>query len=132
MKKILMLAAGNLSLSLGIVGIFVPVLPTTPFLLLAAACFMRSSERLYTWLVNHRILGLYVRSYILYKAISLKAKVISIIALWVVILSSALFFISLLWVRILLLVIAVGVSFYIGRIRTLTRDMLDGYEEPGQ
>jgi uncharacterized membrane protein YbaN (DUF454 family) len=62
-KRRLLIVAGTLFTGLGIIGIFVPILPTTPFLLLAAACFMRSSERFYHWLINNRILGAYVRDY---------------------------------------------------------------------
>ena len=57
----LLIVVGTLSLVLGIVGVFVPLLPTTPFLLLAAACYARGSERLYRWLVGHRYLGQYIR-----------------------------------------------------------------------
>lgn len=62
--RTLLLAIGWLSVSLGIIGIFLPVLPTTPFLLLAAACFARSSRRFYLWLVEHPRLGPWVRDYL--------------------------------------------------------------------
>ncbi len=124
MKRVLLLAAGNISLSLGIVGVFLPVLPTTPFLLLSAACYVKSSERLYNWLIHHPVLGLYIRSYILYRAITVRAKIISIAALWIVIASSVFFFVSLLWLRILLAVIALGVTVYLVSIKTLTKDMM--------
>lgn len=129
MKKILLLVAGNFSLSLGIAGIFLPVLPTTPFLLLSAACFMKSSRKLYLWLINHRILGLYVRSYILYRAISLRAKIVSIATLWAVMLCTIIFFIDLLWLRILLIFIALGVTVYLLQIKTLTEEMRGAAEE---
>ena len=124
MKKILLITAGNISLSLGIAGIFLPVLPTTPFLLLSAACYVRSSRKLYLWLVSHRILGLYIRSYIIYRAVSIKAKAVSVAALWAVILSTVIFFIDSDWLKVLLLLIALGVSTYIIRIKTLTEEML--------
>lgn len=128
MKKVFLLTAGYLSLSLGIAGIFVPVLPTTPFLLLSAACYMRSSQRLYNWLIHHKLFGLYIRSYIKYKAITLRAKIISILALWVVISSSILFFVDALWLRVLLLFIAVGVTIYLVHIKTLTKEMIKSSE----
>ncbi len=121
-KKVLLISAGSLALFLGILGIFLPVLPTTPFLLLSAACYMRSSERLYTWLIHHKVLGLYIRSYIEHRAVTVKAKVVSISMLWLAILSSVLFFISLLWLRILLLLIACGVTLYLLSLKTLTGD----------
>ena len=123
---------GNLSLSLGIAGIFLPVLPTTPFLLLSAACYMKSSRRLYNWLINHRILGLYVRSYILHGAISRRAKIISISALWGVMGSTIIFFISLLWLRLFLACIAVGVTIYLVRIKNLTKEMLEDLDISGK
>ena len=123
MKKILLLAAGNLFLALGVAGIFLPLLPTTPFLLLSAACFLRSSPGLYRRLVNHRVLGLYIRSYVLYRAVSLRGKILSIAALWAVITSTALFFVDVLWVRILLFVIASGVTIHLVLLKTLTREM---------
>ena len=121
-KKVFLISAGSLALFLGVLGIFLPVLPTTPFLLLSAACYMRSSERLYKWLIHHKVLGLYIRSYIEHRAVTVKAKVISISMLWLAILSSVIFFISLLWLRILLLLIACGVTLYLLSLKTLTEE----------
>jgi len=125
MKKIFLIIGGSISLALGVIGIFLPVLPTTCFLLLAAGCYIKSSRRLYNWLVNHRILGLYIKSYLEYHAISMKTKVISISVLWITILSSAFFFISLLWLRILLIAIAVGVTIHLAALKTLTKEMIE-------
>ena len=80
--RTLLLAIGWLSVILGIIGIFLPVLPTTPFLLLAAACFARSSRRFYLWLVEHPRLGPWVRDYLDGHGIPLKAKVYSIGLMW--------------------------------------------------
>ncbi len=129
MKRVLLITAGNLSLSLGIVGIFLPVLPTTPFLLLSAACYMKSSRKLYDWLLNHPVLGLYIRSYIKYRAITMRAKVISIIALWIVLGASVVFFVSLTWLRILLLFIGAGVTVYLLHFRTLNDEIIRQVEE---
>ena len=76
-QRKLYLAAGLLFLALGALGVFIPVLPTTPFLLLAAAMFMRSSGRLYLWLTTHRVFGPFIRNYRLYRAVPLRSKVVS-------------------------------------------------------
>ncbi|MDA4845418.1 YbaN family protein [Hoeflea poritis] len=77
----LWLAAGCISLALGIIGIVLPLLPTTPFLLLAAFCFARGSEKLHSWLVNHPRLGPPIRDWETYRAISKRGKVMAMIAI---------------------------------------------------
>jgi uncharacterized membrane protein YbaN (DUF454 family) len=128
LKRIILITAGYASLSIGTLGIFLPVLPTTPFLLLAAACFLKSSKRLYKWITQHKLFGAYIKSYMKYRAISLKAKVISIFFLWLVIGVTVLFIIDFVWLKILLPVIAVGVTIYISSLRTLTEDMVDKFK----
>ena len=81
MKKNLYIAAGCLSLVLGIIGIFVPVLPTTPFLLLTAWLWLRSSQRLYDWLMSHPHLGKYIRDYMENKAAILQGQIEKLIAM---------------------------------------------------
>ncbi len=117
--RVLLVIAGTLSLGLGILGIFVPVLPTTPFLLLAAACYARSSQRFYDWLLNNRYCGEYIRNYRRKKAIRLKLKIITIALLWIAIGSSVIFAVDSLVIRVLLVLIAVGVSVHVLRLRTL-------------
>ena len=73
MKRYLLIIGGFISLFLGILGIALPVLPTTPFLLLSATCFMNSSKTLYTWVINHKVFGSYIENYIKFRAISLKS-----------------------------------------------------------
>ena len=80
--KTLLAALGGLCLVLGVVGIFVPLLPTTPFLLLAAALWMRSSPRLHDWLLSHGRLGGYIRDFREKRAIPLHAKILSVALLW--------------------------------------------------
>lgn len=116
--------AGVLFLGLGIVGIFVPLLPTTPFLLLAAACFVRGSPKLYRWLIGHKWFGAYIRSYREFHAITLRAKVVSLVLLWAVIGYSAVRVVEAWWLRALLAVIAVGVSVHLLSLKTLTREMV--------
>jgi uncharacterized protein len=114
--------AGTFSLALGAIGVFLPILPTTPFLLLSAACYMRSSERMHKWLLNNRWFGNYIRNYQEGKGIPLKTKVLAMIVLWVAILYSA--FIALdeiLIAQIALFVVALGVSIHLIRLPNLKR-----------
>ncbi len=116
-----MIAAGLLSVGLGIIGIVLPILPTTPFFLLAAYLFVRSSQKLYRWLLTHRIFGNYIRNYIQHKAISRGVKAFTLILLWGTIGFSIYLMSHLLWVQILLLIIAIGVSTHILRLRTMPK-----------
>jgi len=117
--RILLTTLGIFFVGIGVLGIFLPVLPTTPFLLLAAVCFARSSQRFYDWLLNNRWFGNYIRNYREGKGLPLKQKVIIIILLWVVIGFSATFAVHALWVKIVLILIAIGVSIHILSLRTL-------------
>lgn len=80
-KKTLWIAAGLSALGLGIIGIALPLLPTTPFVLLAAFCFGQSSERLHDWLVNHKRFGPAIRDWRAYGAISRKGKRLALLAM---------------------------------------------------
>ena len=122
LKKYLLLVAGFASLAIGIIGILLPLLPTTPFLLLSAACFLRSSERFYAWITGHKLFGAYIKNYLKYRAVSVRSKVFSLIILWAVILVSELH-LNALWLRLLLAGVAVGVSIHILMIKTLTEEM---------
>lgn len=117
--KTLCIVLGSISLGLGILGIFLPLLPTTPFLLLAAALYFKGSPRLYDWLLNHRHLGPYIRNFRENKAIPLRAKIISLLLMWGTMLYCIFFLIPLLWVKILLALIAAGVSYHILSFKTL-------------
>jgi len=115
------IGAGTLFVGLGTVGIFLPLLPTTPFLLLAAACYARGSKRFYNWLVSNRWFGSYIRNYREKKALPLRMKVLSIVLLWATIGYSAVFVVSIPLVRAILIGIAIGVTVHITLIRTLHR-----------
>ena len=115
-----LLAIGWLSVALGVIGIFLPVLPTTPFLLLAAACFMRSSKRFYLWLVNHRQLGPWIVDYLEGQGIPLKGKIYSIGLMWLSIGLSC-YLVPLFWARAFMLTSAVLVSLYTLRQKTLVK-----------
>lgn len=110
---------GSLFLGLGILGIFLPLLPTTPFLLLAAACFARSSKKLYEWLLNNRWFGSYIRNYREGKGIPLKVKIASLALLWMAIVYSTVFVASGFLVRFILVLIAICVTIHILSFKTL-------------
>ena len=118
-SKLFFVLVGHLSLGLGLVGIVVPLLPTTPFLLLAAACYMRGSERLYNRLINHPLLGPYITSYREGKGIPIKLKGTLLVLIWITIPLSAIFLVQQLYLRLALLAIAMVVSAIIWRLPTL-------------
>ena len=105
-------------MAIGAIGIVLPLLPTTPFLLLAAACYIRSSPRFHQWLMNNRVLGCYIRDYCSGRGIPLRAKVFTLSLLWLTIGYSAIFVVEMTWVRVLLAAIAVGVTVHLLAIRT--------------
>lgn len=115
--RYVLFACGCLSVVLGVIGIFLPVLPTTPFLLLAAACFARSSQRFYLWLVLHPRLGPWVRDYLEGQGIPRKGKVWALILMWSSI-SFSIWIVPLLWVRVFMLISAVCVTIYILQQKT--------------
>ncbi len=116
--KYLLILLGFLFLGTGVVGIFVPLLPTTPFILLSAGCFIRSSGTLYNWLIGSRFFGKYIENYLRYKSITIRSKIVSIIILWLV-LSASIITMNILWVRIMLVVIGICVTIHIIMIKTL-------------
>lgn len=115
-----LIIAGSVSTVIGFIGIFVPVLPTTPFLLLAAGCYFRSSEKFYHRLLSNRLLGRYIRNYRENRGMTLSNKVFTIALLWATILLSAFVFVSEWWIRGLLLFIAAAVTTHLVRLRTIT------------
>ena len=117
--RYVLFVCGCLSVALGVIGIFLPVLPTTPFLLLAAACFARSSKRFYLWLVLHPKLGPWVRDYLDGQGLPLKGKIWALVLMWTSI-SFSMWVVPLLWVRIFMVVSAVCVTVYILKQKTRT------------
>lgn len=121
--KILLSVLGGVAFVLGVVGIFVPLLPTTPFLLLAAALWVRSSPRLYAWLLSHRCLGEYIRNYRENRAIPLRAKVVSLVVMWATMLYCIFALLDTCrWAQIALLAVAAGVTWHILSFATLRKN----------
>ncbi len=119
LRRLALILAGNFFVALGIIGIFLPLLPTTPFLLLAAACYFRSSEKFYYWLMNNRWMGNYVKNYREKKKLPLKVKVLSLSFLWLTIGYSVFFVVNIFLLRVILVLIAIGVTIHILSIRNL-------------
>lgn len=111
--KLFLIAIGSLFLVLGILGIFLPLLPTTPFLLLSAALYARSSTRFYNWLINNKWLGRYIRDYREGRGIPLAVKIVSITLLWITIGYAVFYLIDPVWLRVLFLLIALTVSIHL-------------------
>ena len=112
----LLVACGTLCVALGVIGIFLPLMPTTVFLLLAAACYARSSDRFYQRLVNHRYLGPYIRSSREGRGMRRRDKAITLVLLWMGIGATMIWSVETLWLRLVLLAIATGVTVHVARI----------------
>jgi uncharacterized membrane protein YbaN (DUF454 family) len=121
---------GSLSVVLGVLGIILPVLPTTPFLLLAAACYIRSSDRFYQWLITNKWLGSYIKNYREGHGIPKRTKIWVISLLWLTIGFSAIFVVPVLIGKIALVAIAIGVTYHIVKVKTLKENpSLDSSEK---
>ncbi len=121
MKRLLLLILGTLSLGLGLLGAVFPVLPTTPFLLMSAACYLKSSPRLYALLMKNRFTGPLIYEYSITRAVPAATKRSAILIVWLGI-GLSVILVNNLWVRILLPLIALGVTLHISRLRTLKQD----------
>ena len=120
--KIILTIIGLLSLGLGVAGIFLPLLPTTPLLLLAAWCFIRSSSRLYDWLLNHPYLGEYIRNFRENKAIPLRVKVVSVAMIWLTIGYCIVAVVEeYWWAQVAMLALAVAITWHILSYATLKK-----------
>ncbi|NMA37308.1 MAG: DUF454 domain-containing protein [Papillibacter sp.] len=121
LKKYILLISGTIALLLGVIGVLIPVLPTTPFLLIAAYCYLRSSMRLYNKLINHRLIGKYIYCYLTYRAVPRKSKIGSIILLWTALIVSMLL-IRKLFVVLLLVAIGAGVTVHLLLLKNLSEE----------
>lgn len=118
----ILIGIGSLSVALGILGVLLPVLPTTPFLLLAAACYIRSSDRFYHWLITNRWFGAYIKNYREGYGIPKSTKIVVISLLWLTIGFSAIVVVPALIGKIMLVIIAIGVTYHIVKVKTLRED----------
>lgn len=123
-KRKFLLMAGSISLGLGVVGIVMPVLPTTPFLLLTAYCYFRSSRRLYIWLISHGIFGAYIYSYMKYKAIKKSARIGALCFLWGMLVLSMI----IIWnpyITLILLGVGTGVTIHLFKLNTMNDEEME-------
>ena len=117
--KYLLIILGSISLALGVIGIFLPLLPTTPFLLLSAALYVRSSDKLYQWLIHQKYLGTYIRNFREHKAIPLRAKIISVSMAWITLTYCAISISEQIWIKAMFILLAIGISVHILSYKTL-------------
>lgn len=120
--RIFLIIVGSVSLVLGILGTFLPMLPTTPFLLLSAAAWVKASPSLYEWLINHRVFGEYIRNFREYRAIPLRVKIISVSLVWLTI-GYCIFAVvdEWWWAQVLMFLLATAISWHILSFKTLKK-----------
>ncbi len=114
--RLLLVGTGFTATALAVLGIFLPLLPTVPLLLLAAACFARSSERFHRWLLEHRQLGPMISGYIGGRGIPMKARLTALGLIWTTIPLSVFFIVSLSWVRLVMMAVAIALTIYLVRL----------------
>ena len=121
--RLLFVFIGSIFVGLAVIGIFLPGLPTTPFLILAAYFYIRSSNKLYNWLINNKILGVYIRGYLSGKGMPLRAKIISLILMWIFGTFAVLFGIpdSLFFVKIIVFIILLIGTIFLLRVKTFKK-----------
>jgi uncharacterized membrane protein YbaN (DUF454 family) len=120
--KLLLIACGTLCVALGVIGIFLPIMPTTVFLLMAAACYARSSERFYQRLLNQRFLGSYIRNHREGRGMKRRDKTVTLVLLWIGIGATIVFSVNALWGRLVLLGIATAVTVHVAKIPAFRPD----------
>jgi uncharacterized membrane protein YbaN (DUF454 family) len=114
--RALLIALGTMCVALGVLGIFLPLLPTTVFLLMAAACYARSSERFYQKLITNRFLGSYIRNHREGRGMRRRDKIVTVALLWIGIGATMIWTVDALWLHLLLLSIAVGVTIHVVKL----------------
>jgi uncharacterized protein len=119
LKQYAFLVLGTLSLGIGMIGVVIPVLPTTPFLLMASFFYLRSSKRMYNWLITHKVFGSYVYCYMTYHAISPRTKNGALLFLWAT-LGFSMIVIPGWHIKLFLLVVGIAVMTHIVMLKTLS------------
>lgn len=117
--KVLLTVLGFVSLGLAVLGVFLPVLPTTPWLLLSAALFLKGNRRWYEWLMNHPKFGTYITNFTVHKAIPQRVKVVSVSMVWITLLNCAIFVAEHWALRIFFILLASAITIHILSYKTL-------------
>ena len=121
--RVFLVIIGSVSLALGVMGIFLPMLPTTPFLLLSAAAWVKASPQLYAWLLNHKVFGEYIRNFREHRAIPLRVKITSVSLVWLTIGYCILRVVNeWWWAQLLMALLAAAISWHILSFKTLKKD----------
>ena len=116
--RFLLIIGGSFSVAFAVLGIFLPLLPTTPLLLLAAYCFGRSSDRFHSWLINNKLFGNYIKNYQAGRGIPLHSKITAILSMWLVLVASGVWGTELIIIRIVLFLTGTGVTIHLLRMPT--------------
>jgi hypothetical protein len=117
----LLVAAGTLCIALGVLGVFLPLLPTTPFLLLAAACYARASRRFYNWLLSNRTFGPLILEWRRHRAIPYRTKISAIALMSVTLAVSIVFFVTPVLLQIALALMGAGLAIWMYRLPSRDR-----------
>ena len=117
-RKAILIFTGTVCVGLGVLGMFLPLMPTTVFLLMAAYCYSRSSERFHNWLLNNRLCGRYISNYRSGRGMTFRQKATTILTLWISICLSVWLIGGRFWGTLILAAVAVGVTVHILRIKT--------------
>ena len=128
--RVLLVIAGTACVVLGVIGIFTPLLPTTPFILLAAACYARASTRFYRWLLANRTFGPMIVEWRRHRSIPYRTKVISIVLMSVTMAVSTIFFVRPLWLQVVIAACGVGLAAWMYRIPSRARPRADAPTRP--
>ena len=120
--RVFLIIVGSISFALGVTGMFLPMLPTTPFLLLSAAAWFKASPSLYEWLITHKVFGEYIRNFREHRAIPLRVKIISVSLVWLTI-GYCIFAVvdEWWWAQLLMTLLAIGISWHILSFKTLNK-----------
>lgn len=124
-RKAVLIFLGTVCVALGVLGMFLPLMPTTVFLLMAAYCYSKSSERFHNWLLSNRFLGKYISGYKSGNGISVRQKATTIAVLWLSIGVSIYLLAASFWPTLFLAAVAIGVTAHLLWIRTYRPETIE-------